>query len=139
MNHRYSDDLDFFLNNHPAFKEQCRSVLSCLKDTSFERQVGTTSDTFLRIFLKKEDVLLKVDFVNDVEFHCGNIVSHELFNRLDDWKNILSNKICALSRAEPKDYADILFIADQYRFNWKQVLIEAKNKDLWVEPIEVSI
>ncbi len=39
---------------------------------------------------------------------------------------------------EPKDYADILFIAEQYSFSWEDIIEEAKKKDLWVEPIEIS-
>jgi hypothetical protein len=39
---------------------------------------------------------------------------------------------------EPKDYADILFISEKYPFNWEDIITEAKKKDLWVEPIEVS-
>ena len=31
LNHRYSDDLDFFVNNHAAFNEQCKQVLSGLE------------------------------------------------------------------------------------------------------------
>ena len=59
-------------------------------------------------------------------------------DKIDNWRNILSNKICALSRMEAKDYADILFIAKQYAFNWEDIITDAKEKDLWVEPIEVS-
>lgn len=53
-------------------------------------------------------------------------------------ENILSNKICALSRYEPKDIVDILFVAKTYHFEWEEILKEAKEKDLWVDPLEVS-
>ncbi|MBA3016819.1 MAG: hypothetical protein FP811_01440 [Desulfobacteraceae bacterium] len=39
---------------------------------------------------------------------------------------------------EPKDYADILFIAKKFPFIWENIIEEAKKKDLWVEPIAVS-
>ncbi len=83
LQHRYSEDLDFFLNAHPEFK------------------------------------------------------SHDLFHKIDHWQNILSNKICALSRIEPKDMADILFIAKHYSFSWEDILKEAAQKDVWVEPLSV--
>jgi hypothetical protein len=38
---------------------------------------------------------------------------------------------------EPKDIADILFIAKRYPFNWEDIFMEAREKDLWVEPLEV--
>jgi hypothetical protein len=49
----------------------------------------------------------------------------------------LSNKLCALSRRDVKDLADILFIARKYEFNWEEVFGEAKQKDLWVDPLEI--
>jgi hypothetical protein len=60
------------------------------------------------------------------------------YPRIDHWRNILSNKLCALSRREPKDMADILAIARRYSFAWPEIFSEARQKDLWVEPIEIS-
>ena len=54
------------------------------------------------------------------------------------YNNILSNKLCAVSRLEPKDIADLLFIAKNFAFEWPDIVEEAKNKDLWVEPLNVS-
>ena len=51
---------------------------------------------------------------------------------------LYQNKICALSRRESKDIVDILFIAKTYPFNWEDIISEAKEKDLWVEPIAIS-
>lgn len=93
LNHRYSDDLDFFVNAAPDF---------------------------------------------DVAFHAGTVEMKNGFGRVDSWRNILSNKICAMSRMEPKDYADILYIADTYAFQWQEIIVEAREKDLWVDPLEVS-
>ena len=31
LNHRYSDDLDFFVNNHKEFKKQCSTAINALK------------------------------------------------------------------------------------------------------------
>ena len=39
---------------------------------------------------------------------------------------------------EPKDVADILFIAKNFSFDWPEIIEEAKNKDLWVNPLDVS-
>lgn len=138
LEHRYSDDLDLFLNDHPNFKHQCEIVVTHFKKTSFQCTVSITSNSFLRIFLNKNQLVLKIDFINDVPFHFGNLGKCDFFGNVDNWRNILSNKICALSRMEPKDYADILFIAGKYPFSWEDIIEEAKKKDLWVEPIEVS-
>jgi hypothetical protein len=67
----------------------------------------------------------------------GPIQPSPIFHRVDSWRNILSNKLCALSRLEVKDIVDIVFIAKNYAFDWETILYEAKEKDLWVEPIDV--
>jgi len=135
--HRYSDDLDFFLNAHSGFKDQSRKIISLFKEKKLSVTISTASDAFVRLFLQREDVLLKIDFVNDVPFHYGPIENTCIFSKVDNWRNILSNKICALSRMEPKDMADILFIAHRHVFSWEDILDEAKEKDLWVDPVEV--
>ena len=80
---------------------------------------------------------LKLDFVNDVPAHFGQIRASSIFHRIDSWRNILSNKICALSRLEAKDLIDVVFIAMNYQFDWETIINEAKEKDLWVDPIEI--
>lgn len=136
LGHRYSDDLDFFVNDHKEFKKQCAFVVDILKK-KWECNIETTSSSFVRIFVIDENTSLKVDFVNDIPIHHGTFKQFAIFHRVDNWRNILSNKICALSRLEAKDMADILFIAYQYDFEWEDIIEEAREKDLWVEPLEV--
>ena len=81
--------------------------------------------------------LLNLNFVNDIASHFGDIQPFALFHRVDSWRNILSNKICALSRLEVKDIVDVLFIARTYDFDWETITSEAKEKDIWVDPIEI--
>ena len=38
---------------------------------------------------------------------------------------------------EVKDIADVVFIAKKYAFEWEPIVNEAKEKDLWVEPVEI--
>lgn len=136
LNHRYSDDLDFFTNDNKDFNEQCRMAVDSLK-SSWHLDVVTASASFVRVYVKFEEQTLKIDFVNDVPAHFGDILKSKIFNRIDSWQNILSFKICALSRLEAKDIADIICIANKYSFDWESIIREAKEKDLSVEPIEV--
>jgi len=135
--HRYSDDLDFFVNAHPEFKEQCKKIISLIKQSGFDFNVSTASENFVRIMIEYAGIVLKIDFVNDVPFRYGQIKRSKIFWRVDNWRNILSNKLCALSRMEPKDIVDILFISKRYEFAWEAAFQEAREKDLWVEPIEI--
>jgi hypothetical protein len=51
--------------------------------------------------------------------------------RLDNVKNILSNKLTAIvGRDEPKDVFDIIHIALNFSFNWKEIFLESKEKSL---------
>ena len=137
LQHRYSEDLDFFVNGNLDFKNQCEIVLSAFQKETWKWNVTTASESFVRIFIEKDNTTIKVDFVNDVPFHYGHFEDLPIFHRVDNWRNILSNKICALSRREPKDFADIICTSLKYRFEWEEVIIEAKEKDLWVDPLEI--
>ena len=136
LNHRYSDDLDFFVNDNDNFKTECNAAIKALKDR-WTCDIAATSGTFARVFLKTGDITLKVDFVNDVPDHFGEIKRFALFHRIDSWRNILSNKLCALSRLEVKDIVDIVFIAKNYAFDWETIVGEARSKDLWIDPIDI--
>ena len=128
LHHRYSDDLDLFVNQ----------ALEVLRSGGIAFEVGTAADDFVRILARQGETPLKVDFINDVVFHYGDLQEAAFYPRIDHWRNILSNKLCALSRREPKDMADVLFIARRFSFAWPEIFGEARQKDLWVEPIEIS-
>lgn len=138
LKHRYSDDIDFFVNQNPEFKEQAQKIISLFKKEDWNCEVQTTADNFVRLMIERENISLKVDLVNDVAYHYGGFQEASFFKKIDDWRNILSNKICAISRLEPKDIADILFLAKKYQFDWENIIQESKEKDLWVEPLNIS-
>jgi len=137
LHHRYSDDLDFFLNRENDFLKEVDKILIELKK-SFEVKVPVREEAYVLVFVNEKEISLKIDFVNDVGFHVGEIVNHPFFKRVDSWQNILSNKITALTRSEGKDIADILELSKKYSFNWMEVINQALNKDTWVEEVRVS-
>jgi len=138
LHHRYSDDLDFFVNADPDFKRHCDTVIAALTDNpGCEMELGAVADSFLRLTLKKDEVILKVELVNDVKFHWGGLQECAIYYRVDNWRNILSNKLCSLSRREVKDLVDVIFISKSYAFNWEDIFGDARQKDLWVEPLEI--
>ncbi len=138
LHHRYSDDLDFFVNQADDFKTQVEKSVDALKRV-FNKKIdlALTTDTYVRLFLNKGDISLKIEFVNDVAYRHGKPIEKALFYKTDTLRNILSNKIGALSRHEAKDVADIIEIAKSLPFNWKEVIAEAKMKDMWVDESEV--
>lgn len=141
LNHRFSDDLDFFMNFSPAFSREADDVKKKLQSVykeNFKSQID--QDYFKRYLIVDSDrqLELKIECINDVEHRTGEVREHPIFPRIDSWQNILSNKISALSRNEPKDWIDILYISYQYPFNWMELIGEAKKKDSWVEEIKVA-
>lgn len=135
FNHRYSDDLDFFVNHNPQFLNEFKRIDALFKDIDFK--VATLSESFARAFVTIDDCVLKMDFVNDVKFRNGEVIKTPLFYRTDTVLNILSNKISALTRDEPKDISDILIISSNTNFNWVEIINDAKNKDMSVDELEI--
>ncbi|MBI5219979.1 MAG: nucleotidyl transferase AbiEii/AbiGii toxin family protein [Bacteroidia bacterium] len=139
LNHRFSDDLDLFMNMSNTFTGSVTLIINklsgCFKGGI---ETGVSADTFYRIIIKEKNVELKCDFVNDIEHYFGKHNSCNFFSKIDNPLNILSNKISALPRNNPKDIADILYLSYYYQFNWFEIVEDAKQKDLWVNPIDTS-
>jgi len=138
LHHRFSDDLDFFLNQSADFTHQVEQIFQSLKLNQIQFSVGIKSTDFVRISLRKEQVILKVEFVNDVAYHYGDLKIFPLFPRVDNWRNILSNKLTALERREPKDIADILFLARHYSFHWNDIFNAGLQKVVYLDALDVS-
>lgn len=138
LNHRYSDDLDFFLNNSSSFKSQTNTVINALKKSGISFETAVADEGYARLFVFQDEHALKLDFVNDVSFRSGTPEPTKLFSRTDNLYNILSNKITALGRYSPKDVVDIVYISEILSFNWESILYDASEKDLWVNPINAA-
>jgi len=138
LEHRYSEDLDLFVNRQGNFRQLTDRIVSQLQNHFSEIEMALSGEDFARIFIRRGEHSLKTEFVNDVLFHTGEIQSADLFHRVDSWENILSNKICALSRDEAKDVADLIFLSMRYTFAWEAVIDWARQKDTWVNEIEIS-
>lgn len=82
----------------------------------------------------KPEIRLRIDFVNDIARHYGDFEKNKFLGIIDGWQNILSNKLTALFRFEPKDIVDLWIISCHKIFNWKTIINEAKSKEAGVEP-----
>lgn len=142
-NHRYSDDLDFFVNNDADFREYVKSFLNYFQkppkklNLLLDIERINITENYAQLFLYQEDMELKLDFVNDLSVRFDDVIIDRKLGRIDSLRNILSNKISALYRFEIKDYIDIWCIAKNYGFNWRQLINEAKQKEASVDPLEI--
>jgi len=141
-NHRYSDDLDFFLSQSQTYDEQLDKILSLLREAGFfwsTEKEFTRAENFTTIKIRKDsEVFLKLDFVNDLVPHYGEIKKTNLFHRIDSIQNILSNKLSAIFRYAAKDIVDIREIALHESINWSLIIQEARQKEAGLELIYVS-
>lgn len=134
LGHRYSDDLDFFLNKNSEFKRKTHELFSLLKSNyPIDETVTFQSADFIRIMIIG-DVPLKIEFVNDIAYYWGETLIAANNVPVDNVANILANKLTALlSRDEPKDVFDIISIAGSFSFNWREIYKHAFEKQIMNE------
>lgn len=143
FNHRYSDDLDFFVNENPEFSAFVKRFMDVVQERSHNSLITidiaktVTSARFVQLILQKEKVNLKVDFVNDIPNHFGQLLVDSEFGFIDNWENILTNKISAIFRFETKDIVDLWVISKKMNFNWGVMMENALQKEATINPIEV--
>lgn len=133
LNHRYSDDLDFVTHKDPYFGEYIQKITDSLVENHFEVKPYGISSTFATLHVSEIEseskMKLHLDFINEKSsIHFGDYYSPEKFSKVDNQRNILSNKISILSRQEPKDIADIWFICKNLDFKWDEIIYEAGQK-----------
>ncbi len=136
-NHRYSDDLDFFVNQSKTYDDQLNKVLALLQENGYSWDINndyTRAKDFTTLKVRKDsETLLKLDFVNDLVPHYGEIIETSLFYRTDSIRNMLSNKLSAIFRYAAKDIVDIREIALHETIDWPMVIKEAQNKEAGLE------
>jgi len=145
FNHRYSDDLDLFVNKDDNYSSYVQILLKQF-EAAQAKGIFTINyerlqkyEDYTQFFLTKndghEEIDLKIDLINDVAAHYKDFEYHEILGKIDSWQNILSNKLSAVFRYEAKDIADIWIISKYKKFNWISVIKEAKTKEAAIDPI----
>ena len=138
LNHRYSEDLDFFVNADADFSKHILFIKNELQNqfkTDISKAIVT--DEFARFFIDDNDTFLKAEFVNDVAYRVDNPLKNYP-GSIDTVTNILSNKLTAIvGRDEPKDVFDIVTIATNFSFNWQEMFKHAKEKAM-INEIDVE-
>jgi hypothetical protein len=140
LNHRFSDDLDFFVSDDERFGLWVdRSIQALVGHTGWQCQVLLKEARFARLNLIEGEVALKIEWINDVPAHVGEIRDHPVLGRLDSPENILANKVTALlDRDEPKDLADIWGFCCQMGLPLPTAISEAESKAAGVFPPDLA-
>lgn len=138
LQHRFSDDLDYFVNDDNRFGLWVERVIQALnKDWTCE--VLMKEERFARLNLVRKDASLKIEMINDVPARVGEVRDHSVLGRLDSAENILANKVTALfDREEPKDLADIWGFCCQKNLSLQAAITDAQSKAAGVFPADLG-
>lgn len=142
FNHRYSDDLDLFVNSDDSYIDYVELIyfkldeLSIANNFVLDKQLTKRAESFSQFFilpLDNADIRLKIDLINDVASNFGTKEQNKVLGVVDSWRNILSNKFSAIYRFEPKDLADIWVICKNKSINWDEIITETKSKEAGID------
>ena len=138
LQHRFSDDLDYFINDDDRFGLWVERIIQAL-NKEWQCEVLMKEERFARLNLSRKDTSLKVEMINDVPARVGDVQIHSALGRLDSAENILANKVTALlSREEPKDLADIWGFCCQKKLSLRDAITDAQSKAAGVFPADLG-
>ena len=120
LGHRYSEDLDFFFDGNKFaqldFEQDFISFATKIRNCC-EAEITVNEKTFKRMFAKKEEKVLKLEFVFEPYPRIGDVVRKDNF-LIDTEENIAVNKLTAIySRKTAKDFYDLYFLLKRYELN----------------------
>jgi predicted nucleotidyltransferase component of viral defense system len=114
LQHRYSDDLDFFTRKRDSVTEDFRYLGEILTSIGIVIASQDLTESYARLFVYPEgqkDTALKIESARDVP---AMMAPPEVYDQIvvDSFEEIAVNKVCTiLSRTfESKDFYDLFFI-----------------------------
>jgi len=138
LHHRYSDDLDFFINDNIHFKLWVSRIIQAL-NASWACTVLMNEERFARLYIEENEIRLKIELINDVPAHVGEIIEDPILGRLDSAENILANKISTLfGRNEPKDLVDIWGFSFLKGISLAKAITNAQSKAAGIFPADLA-
>jgi hypothetical protein len=138
LQHRFSDDLDYFVNDDNRFGLWTERIIQAL-NKEWRCDVLMKEERFARLNLLHKDVALKIEMINDVPARVGDIQNHPVLGRLDSAENILANKVTALlGREEPKDLADVWGFCCRMNLSLQAAITDAQSKAAGIFPADLG-
>ncbi len=136
LQHRYSDDLDFFTEDPQAVLRVPAVMRAMAGKIGASLSFTRTLDHFLECFLvSAAGERLEMDFALDSPYRLEpKVFRQEIGFWTDSVLDISCNKLSALfDRAEPKDFVDIYFIHHE-RICLKDLFPKAQQKHVGMDP-----
>lgn len=143
LHHRFSDDLDLFVNFDARFGEWAERVVDALwREGAWQTQVVLKDQYFVRALLVRDDLTLKLEMVNDVGARVGEPridPAYPQLGRIDSPENILANKLTALiGRDESRDLADVWGLCQKLGLSLRDALSGAQSKSSGIYPADLA-
>jgi predicted nucleotidyltransferase component of viral defense system len=132
LQHRYSDDLDFFTRKRGLLEEDFRHCSAILASIGIVVASQDITEDYARLFVypgDQEDTMLKIEFARDVP---AMMAPPEIQGRIivDSFEDIAVNKVCTiLSRTESKDFCDLFFILHESNYELDYLINRAREKE----------
>lgn len=141
LHHRFSDDLDFFVNDDNQFGLWVERIIqACSQENlGWRCQVLMKEERFARLNLDTSEVQLKIEMINDVPARVGDVFDDPILGWLDTPQNILANKVTALlDREAPKDLADIWGFCFKMNLSLQDAISSAEGKAAGIFPADLA-
>jgi predicted nucleotidyltransferase component of viral defense system len=116
LQHRYSEDLDFFAEAREAMTGVTAIVADLATELDAAVEFTRTFPTFVETFLTgSSGERIKIDFAFDTPFRLLPTEFDATYGiRVDNATDIAANKLAALfGRSEAKDFVDVYFICQE--------------------------
>jgi predicted nucleotidyltransferase component of viral defense system len=138
LQHRFSDDLDYFVNDDSRFGLWVERIIQAL-NREWTCEVLMKEERFARLNLVHGETTLKIEMINDVPARVGGVENHSVLGRLDSAENILANKVTALlAREEPKDLADVWGFCCLKNLSLHDAITGAQGKAAGIFPADLA-
>lgn len=134
LQHRYSDDLDFFTRKRGALEPDFEYIREVLTSHGIEIRSEDVSAEFVRFFVRpagQNIEPLMIEFSRDVPAMMAPACVHEQIV-VDSFEDIAVNKICAILNREPpepKDFTDLFFILEGSDYSVDYLIGRAREKE----------
>lgn len=141
LQHRFSEDLDFFSDDPNAIRLVRSSLELLVKGLEAHLEFSRTFNTFIEVFITSgTGERVKLDFAYDTPYRLRPTeLNREFEIKVDNSLDIASNKLSALfGRAAEKDFVDIFFInRDMMLFH--ELLPYARQKHVGMDDYWLAI
>ncbi len=128
LGHRKSYDLDLFTTERGLVLPFSRLVEDRFKKQGLVVGMARRFSSFVEFEVSEKDESTRVQFALDTPFRLENPLDSELGLRINDYKDLIVDKLQAFfGRTEPRDAVDLFFILN--RENLWELSALAKEKD----------